>query len=140
MWQSMILSSAGRGREALEAIEKAMRINPHYQVVYIFSKAAAYCCLGQYEEAILHHDRGIKLNPNFISNYLLKMLACSLLGNNDEMYATKNAMFKINPDFMFSPMYVFFNDKRLRKLQIDAFTKAGLMIDNGSKNEHGGLA
>ncbi len=140
MWQSMILSSAGRGKEALEAIEKAMRINPHYQVVYIFAFGNAYFCLGQYEEAVFHYDRGIERNPNFMPNYLLKLAALSSLDKNDELIATRNEILKINPDFRVSPVYVFFNDKRLYKLQIDAFTKAGLMIDNGSKNGHGGLA
>ena len=140
MWQSMILSSAGRGKEALESIEKAMRINPHYQVVYIFALGNAYFCLSHYEEANFHYNRGIERNPNFLPNYLLKMGALSSLDKNDELIATRNTILKINPDFRVSPVYVFFNDKRLHKLQTDAFTKAGMMIDNGVKNGHGGLA
>jgi adenylate cyclase len=140
MWQSMILSSAGRGKEALEAIENAMRINPHYQVAYIFSKANAYFSLDQYEEAIFHYDKGIESNPNFIPNYLIKLAALSSLDKNAELIATRNAILKINPDLKLSPAHIFFNDKRLYKLQIDAYAKAGMMIDNGTKNEQGGLA
>jgi len=128
MWQSMILSSAGRGKEALEAIEKAMRINPHYQVLYIFTKATAYFALDQYEEAVFYYDKGIKLNPNFIPNYLIKLPALFLLDKNDEMFTVKNEILKINPNF--ESTFIFFNDERLRKLQIDAYIKVGLWTEN----------
>jgi len=129
MWQSMILSSAGRGKEALEAIEKAMRINPHFQVGYIFSKATAHLSLGQYEKANFHYDKGIERYPNFMPNYLLKLVALLSLDKNDELIATRNEILKINPEFKVSPVHVFFNDIRLYKLQTDAFTKADLIID-----------
>ena len=95
MWQSMILSSAGKGSNALEAIEKAMRINPHYHVTYIFSKATAFFTLGQYKEANFYYDSGISFNPNFIPNYLLKIPVLSLLDKYDEMLVTKDKILKI---------------------------------------------
>lgn len=129
MWRSMILSSAGKGKEALEIIEKAMRINPCYQVGYIFSKATAYLSLGQYEEANFYYNKGIEKYPNFMPNYLLKLTALSSLDKYAELITTKKDILKINPDFEMSPIYVFFNDQHLYKLQTDAFTKAGLIDD-----------
>jgi len=128
MWQSMILSSAGRGKESLESIDKAMRINPHYQVVYIFALGNVYFCLGQYEEANLHYNKGIERNPNFLPNYLLKMGALSSLDKKDELIATRNAILKINPDYQATPYLNYFNDERLRNILLDANTKVGISI------------
>jgi len=128
MWQSMILSSAGRGKESLVSIDKAMRINPHYQVVYIFALGNVYFCLGQYEEANLHYNKGIERNPNFLPNYLLKMGALSSLDKKDELIATRNAILKINPDYQATPYLNYFNDERLRNILLDANTKVGISI------------
>ncbi len=62
-------------------------------------------------------------------NYLLKLTALSSLDKYAELITTKKDILKINPDFEMSPIYVFFNDQHLYKLQTDAFTKAGLIDD-----------
>ena len=132
MWRSMILSSAGKGKDALEAIEKAMRVNPHYHVSYIFSKVTAFFALGQYEEANFYYDSGIVFNPDFIPNYLLKISLLSLIDRDDEILITRDKILKINPDFKSS--LVFFNDERLYKLTKNSFIKASIVIDDSVEN------
>lgn len=61
-------------------------------------------------------------------NYLLKLPALFLLDKSDEMVTTKNEILKINPNF--ESTFIFFNDERLRKLQIDAYIKVGLWTEN----------
>ena len=87
MWQSIILSSAERGQEALASVEKGIQINPYYGVTYIYALGRAYFTLGQDENAITHFNRGIVRNPNFIPNHVFKTLALESLGKIEEAEA-----------------------------------------------------
>jgi TolB-like protein/cytochrome c-type biogenesis protein CcmH/NrfG len=60
------LNMAGRPAEALEAIQKAIRLNPHYPANYPFNLGWAYWKTGQYAEAIATLQEAIRLNPNFL--------------------------------------------------------------------------
>ena len=127
LWQSLILSSAGRGKEALEAIEKGMRINPHYQVVYKFAIGTAYFALGQYDEAVSHFQRGIERNPNFLPNHMFKTATLALLDKKDEMEIAKAELLQINPNYPDNiSFFTLFNDERLINIFRDGYTKAGL--------------
>ena len=115
LWQSMILSPAGRGQEALASIEKGIRINPYYSVTYIFALGYANLTLGQYEKALYYFERSINRNPNFIHSYIYKMFVLELLGKNEEAEAAKNELMQIYPDHRFSASYLFYMDERSNK-------------------------
>jgi len=130
LWQSMILSSSGKGQEAIALIEKGIRINPYYNVVYILALGSAHFALGQYETALYHFNRGTERNPNFIPNHMYKTSVLGILGKNEEAKAAKIELQKVNPDYKKSAAYQFYTDDRLNKILLDGSRKAGLDINS----------
>ncbi len=127
LWQSMILSSAGRGTEALESIQKAIRINPHYKAPYIFSFHLAYFTLGQYEEALHHVEQALECNPNFMPSYFYRISILGLLGRVKEAELAKVDLLQRNPDF--GATYIdLYNDKQLSRTFREGLLKAGVTI------------
>ena len=122
----MILSSSGRGQEALEPIEKGIRINPNYGVTYLFALGRAYYTVGKYEEALRYFKRGIDRNPNFIPNHIYKVAAFELLGDYDQSKAAKNNLLSIKPDYKTSAVYQFYLDERLNSTILNGENKTDL--------------
>ena len=58
------LSFAGRPAEALEAVEKAMRLNPHFPSSYAYQRGLALFGLNRLDEAAASLQRAIELNPD----------------------------------------------------------------------------
>jgi TolB-like protein len=126
LWLSMILSSSGRGQEALDPIEKGIRINPNYSVTYLFALGRAHYMVGKYEEALIYFKRGIDRNPNFIPNHIYKIAAFDLLGNNDKSEAAKNDLISIKPDYKTSAVYQFYLNERLNSTMLNEEHKADI--------------
>jgi tetratricopeptide (TPR) repeat protein len=76
-----VLNSVGRSEEAVEAIKKAMHLNPHHNADYNTNLARAYRNLGQYKEAIASLKESLALNPDWIPAYFeLAMNYCLAWG------------------------------------------------------------
>ena len=60
-----ILTWSGKPLEALEWLQKAMRLNPLHPVWYLWSLGHAYFAAGRYDEANEAFKRVITRNPNF---------------------------------------------------------------------------
>jgi len=59
----MIHGKAGRSAESLEAIETALRINPDYDMAYVYRgnlRAAA----GDWAAAAVYYGRAVRFNPH----------------------------------------------------------------------------
>ncbi len=76
--QAQALNWAGRPEEALQVIERAMRLNPRHPPFYLWELGLAYNLTGRYTEAVTTQKEVISLSPNFPSAYL--QLAYSYLG------------------------------------------------------------
>ena len=113
LWLSMIFSTSGRGQEALEPIEKGIRINPNYGVTYLFAIGRAYYSVGEYEQALKYFERGINRNPNFIPNHIYKIAVFELLGNIEQSEISGNNLISIKPDYKTSAAYQFYLDERI---------------------------
>jgi adenylate cyclase len=59
-----------RTAEAIELIEKAIRLNPRYPVVYPFQLGWAYSLVGRYEEAIAAQKQALLRNPNWLFSHV----------------------------------------------------------------------
>lgn len=112
LWQSLILSAAGRGQEALVSVEQGIRVNPNYGVTYIFALGRAYLILGQNENALYQFDRGVVRNPNFILNHVYKIFVLELVGKNEEAAAAEDELMQVYPDYRFSAAYLFYTDEQ----------------------------
>ena len=88
---------AGRPQEALDFVEKAMRLDPHYPSYYLFILGLAHFHLDQYEEAVPLFEKALKLNPvNYVP--LIPLSAAQAhLGREQEAETTLFKMQKALP-------------------------------------------
>ena len=112
LWRSLILSVAGRGEEAMSAIEQAFRNNPNYGVTYIFALGRAHLTLGNLEEALRQFDRGIERNPDFVPPHVFKMAVLEALGRDSLYEQARQHLERTNPNYRQSAAYIFYLRER----------------------------
>jgi tetratricopeptide (TPR) repeat protein len=81
------LSLAGRAQEALNWVERAMRLNPHYPSYYLYQLGLARFCLEQFDKAAISLEKATALNPDDRWSYRLLLATYGHLGRGDD--ATK---------------------------------------------------
>ena len=65
LYLSIVYRYAGRFEEAVEAIEKAMRLNPFPPNTYYREVVHPYIFVGRYEEARIQAAEVLRLNPKY---------------------------------------------------------------------------
>ena len=78
------LSFAGRPAEALDAAERAMRLNPHYPASYAYQRGLALFGLNRLDEAAKALERAIEINPDDYWSQRLLLAVYGLAGRRDE--------------------------------------------------------
>lgn len=84
---SNILTSAGRADDGLEAIERAMQIDPHYPALYLHYLAKAQFGLDRFTEAAEAWERETTRNPELTWGYVFLAAAYGHLGRIPEARA-----------------------------------------------------
>ncbi len=82
-----VLSCVGRSQEAMEFVEKAMRLNPHYPASYVFALGQVYYLTGCYEEAITALQRVLARNPDHRAAHFFLAIIYAELGRQEEARA-----------------------------------------------------
>ena len=77
------LKKLGRYEEALQAIDKALELNPDYSDAW-YNKGVALRKLGRYEEALQAIDKALKLKPDDFDAWYNKCVALRKLGRYKE--------------------------------------------------------
>jgi TolB-like protein len=93
------LIHAGRPKEALDFVQKAMRLDPHYPAYHLFVLGLAHFNMEQFNEAAISFERALKRNPK---NYVpLIHLAATYahLGREQEAAAVIEKLSKVLPIF-----------------------------------------
>ena len=94
---SVILTYSGKPKEAISAIDKALRLNPKPPANVFMYQGFAYYHMGMYEEALSALKKAEHLSPNAI-NIRIRLATCySSLGQEDEARAEVAALLKLNP-------------------------------------------
>jgi len=93
------LSSIRLFREALEAYEQALRLDPHFADAY-FGKGNAFYFLGQYEEALHAYEHAIHLAPHNAAYHNNKGGALYALGRYREALAAYEQALRISPGWI----------------------------------------
>jgi adenylate cyclase len=62
-----VLALVGRPEEALRAVEKAMRLNPHYPPFYLFFLGWTYDLTGRHAEAVATLKEVISRSPDYLA-------------------------------------------------------------------------
>ena len=126
---------AGRPEEAIEHIEKAMRLNPHYPATYPFTLGFAYTGIGfkdesseQYEKAIAAVKEAISLNPNFTGSYLVLAYIYNETGREQEARNQVTQALSINPQLSLAAISesVPIKDPAALEAFLDALRDAGM--------------
>ena len=87
------LSFAGRSGEALEAVDRAMRLNPHYPSEYEYQRGLAQFGLNRIQDATQSLERAVALNhDDYWSQRLLLGCTYGLLGRRDDATRLASAM------------------------------------------------
>ena len=74
------LSFAGRPAEALDAVERAMRLNPHYPSSYAYQRGLALFGLNRLDEAAASLERAIEINRDDYWSQRLLLAVYGLAG------------------------------------------------------------
>jgi adenylate cyclase len=78
------LSFAGRPAEALEDVEKAMRLNPHYPSSYAYQRGLALFGLNRLSEAAASLERAVEINHDDYWSQRLLLAVYGLTGRHDD--------------------------------------------------------
>ena len=93
---------SGRHKEAVEALTKALSLDPEYAVAYR-NRGNAYSKLGNYQEAITDYGRALALDPNVAAAYCSRGVVHSRLGSYRQAIADYGRTFAENreaPDIL----------------------------------------
>ena len=90
---------AGNSKEAIELINRGMRLDPHYPDIRLHWLALAYFQLGRYEEAIDLLKRRLIRKPDTDISRVFLAASYGHLGQVDEAKVQWEEVFRINPDY-----------------------------------------
>ena len=99
-----LLYYAGRPKEGLERIKKAILLNPHHPYNYTFHLGQAYYILRRYDEAIEAFQRGLSSNPASERLHVWLAAAYAQAGISDEAEWQADQILTLNPDFSIERM------------------------------------
>ena len=120
------LNVSNRPEEAVQAAERAMRLDPTRQDFYAFFVAAAYTLMGRYQEAIPLLKRHIATYPNQQWAHASLIDAYMKLGRKQEARAEALELKRISPNFMAHVDAGVFKDPASNKRMGDNLRKAGM--------------
>ena len=78
------LSFSGRPDEALDAVERAMRLNPHFPSSYIYQRGLAQFAANRVGDAAASLGQAIAMNPDDYWSQRLLLATYGLLGRDDD--------------------------------------------------------
>ena len=97
LYLNLTLRFAGRFEEAIQAIEKALRLNPFPPVTYFKFACATYIGAGRYEEAIAAGKKAVTVSPNDYNSHMVLSAAYSLAGRQEEARIAAKEVLRLNP-------------------------------------------
>ena len=124
MWYSMILSSSGKGGKALESIKKAVRLNPFYNIKYLFAFGIAYFTLGEFDKALDCFKRCNERNPTYLPTHIFMTSCTGMLERAEESKVASAGLLKLDPDCIFTGVSLHYMET-FRQLA-DGLSKAGI--------------
>ncbi|MGD8332877.1 MAG: tetratricopeptide repeat protein [Desulfobacterales bacterium] len=128
LYLSLTLRYAGKFEEAIQANEKAIRLNPFPPVTYFRFACISYIGAGRYEEAIAAGKKAITMGPNDHMSHMMLAAAYSLAGRQDEANIEAKEVLRLNPKYSvaFWAKTLPYKNQDDREHLIGALLKAGL--------------
>jgi adenylate cyclase len=124
----VILNYAGRPKEGIEFIRKAIRLNPIPNANYLNSLGFSYLISQEYLKCIDIFEQVLKLNPEFYFAYLGLTIAYVQLELNKEAERSASELLKYRPNFSINKFLKIVPIKSHALLEIarESYLKAGL--------------
>ena len=123
-----MLNWAGRSEEALGVLQQAVRLDPFHPPNYLEQLGAAYYGVGDNYQCVEVANRGVALDPDYVSLHVLLVLCYAALDRQEEAQAAAAEILRIVPRFTlkaFSSYAPYTNDRELR-LDVERLRKAGV--------------
>ena len=124
----IVLQYAGRPTEAIDSLNKAIRLNPIPPCYYHTFLGQAYGLTGQYEEAIREYKKALDLEPDDHFAKVGMTITCSLSGQEDKARVHAAEVLLADPKFTIDRFakHLPFRDQTKIERIINALCKAGL--------------
>ncbi len=121
---------AGRPKEALDFVQRAMRLDPHYPAYHLFVLGLAHFSMEQFNEAAISFERALKRNPKNYVPLIHLAAVYAHLGREQEAAAAIEKLTKVLPifsvDFVSSPWTSKYKDPVDLDRLLDGLRKAGM--------------
>lgn len=127
-YSGLILRFAGRVKDAVPMLERAIRLNPIPPPSYLYQLALCYTFLGEFEKAIGICKEALPKSPDHLVGRLTLVIAYSSLGRENEARAEVSEVLRIDPKFSLehaAKTWPYKNEAD-RDLVLNALRKAGL--------------
>jgi adenylate cyclase len=129
-WNSLglVLSFAGRGRDAARAYDHAVRLSPRYPGFWAGNMAIAYRSANRSADAYRVLKDGTLRSPNYLTNHLVLAALLGEDGYQAEARAEVAAILRISPNYTVADARKRFpfKDPALTEAYVDALKQAGL--------------
>jgi adenylate cyclase len=116
---------------AIEALERAIRLSPLDRLGRTFTSGIAYAHIvaGRYKKALEWADRTLWIEPDYVSGFLSKAIACTQLGRIEEARAAVQQLLETQPwrtvvrtEWLFSRLF----PPDVAAICVDSLRKAGI--------------
>jgi adenylate cyclase len=123
-----VLIFAGRPEEAVQLVERAMRLDPHYPVTFPFTLGFAYARLGRHDEAVGAQQEALELNPTFLASHLVLAMAYQDSGQEAEAQRHVQEALRLSPQLTLQSLgdRLPFADPATLQHVLDTLHEAGL--------------
>jgi tetratricopeptide (TPR) repeat protein len=124
----LMLRCLGRAEEAVEMLEKAIRLNPIPPAWHLYNLGDAYRLARRYEEAVGSFKKAIHQNPDHLLAWIYLTATYGQMGREEEARAAADKVLRVSHKFVVEPYakrLPYKNQDDIRSL-IDALHKAGL--------------
>ncbi len=114
---------AGRPREAIKYLERAVRLDPYHPSVYLTWLGGVYSWSGRYDQAIKALKRAMRQEPDYIVNHVALAAAYAHSGKDEDARAEAAEILRLNPNFTLRALKAFVPIRK--KVDLDRYV-AGL--------------
>jgi adenylate cyclase len=127
MYLGWTLNFAGRPDEAIEYLNKAIRLNPYPTLSYPEGMGRSYLLKGNYEKAITEFKKALQLAPMSPPVHMYLAVTYSLLGREEEARASAEKVLELAPviSVSFTAKTVPFKNQTDLELLLNGMRKAG---------------
>jgi adenylate cyclase len=130
-YKGILESYLGQMNQAIDSLERALRLSPLDPLRYYFETGISLALLGahRFEEAMERVDRGLREQPRHYALFRIKVVLCGLLGRIEEGREWVERLRAVQPGFTVTAlkahMATFFS-KEMIELGVEGARKAGL--------------